>query len=434
MQNKKSFASFLIFFVLLVAVLLKCADLLENKQSRIKYTPFFESETNFDVIFMGTSHTYNSIFPQELWREYGITSYNWGYSNCTIVEDYYILQDVLKYTNPKLIVIDLYGLIEYENYGGYGNGKYRSDRIEQQHVQFDVIPLSLNKIKASQDIFDDYEGNIDFIANFFMYHNRWTELAEQDFNSDVSPEKGGQFLTGLGKNVCFNMIENDERMEIESVCYQYLLKLVDYCSINDIQVLCVYLPYPAEKGQQLVANSMEDLLKDYSNCRYINLLNREILNMTTDIFSDGGHLNYMGGCKVTSWIGQYISENYKINNYLNDSAYAIHWNNDYEDYLNYKIKNICNHDDIYEKLLLTYGTDFEIELSIAKECHVESEDTIISEFIKELVDNVSIVNVEEVYVKDIPCDIYLSIKCVENQEIIDSAGYTYENGVYTYIQ
>ncbi|MBD5548897.1 MAG: hypothetical protein HDQ97_16185 [Lachnospiraceae bacterium] len=431
---KKNVIASVIFLCLFAVVLFKCSELLEDKQARYKYEPFFESETNFDVIFMGTSHVYNGIFPQELWKEYGISSYNWGYSNCTIAENYYILQDILKYTSPKLIVIDMYGLIEYENSQGYGNGKYRPDRIEQQHVQFDSIPLSLNKIKASQDIFDDYSGRVDFLFNFIMYHNRWTELTEKDVVIKTTPEKGANFVVGLGRNISFERIESNETMEIESTCYQYFLELLDYCSTNGIQLLCVYLPFPANEQAQLVANSIDDIVSSYPYCDYINLLNEDILNLTTDIYTDGSHLNFTGGCKVTSWLGEYILENYDVVSHSNEENYAELWNADYKDYLDFKIQTICGRTDIYEKMMLLYGTDFNAEISIAKGCEVESEDLILEEFIKGLANNIQRLDEDMLRENEKEYDILLIIKRADNQEVIDSAKYIYEDQKYIYIE
>ena len=78
LRNIISFVSFVILLALAIAA---CAHVLEYKEGKQKYKPFFESETNFDVILLGTSHMWNQVSPMELWKEYGITSYNWGYSN-----------------------------------------------------------------------------------------------------------------------------------------------------------------------------------------------------------------------------------------------------------------------------------------------------------------------------------------------------------------
>ena len=38
------------------------SKLLENKEAQRQYKDFFEDVTDIDVIFMGTSHMYNTIY------------------------------------------------------------------------------------------------------------------------------------------------------------------------------------------------------------------------------------------------------------------------------------------------------------------------------------------------------------------------------------
>lgn len=351
--------SCIVFIVLLVLAIGKCADLLEDKKARQKYTPFFESETNFDVIFLGTSHMWNHVLPMEMWEEYGIASYNWAYANCTPAETYYLIQDILKYTNPKVVVIDLYGLIEYDD---YGNGKYRTDRIEQQHVQFDALPLSRSKVEASQDVFDDYDNNEDFIWNFIMYHNRWSELGQSDFDYSITTEKGAQLLTGLGE-ANFNPISTDEKTEIDSVCYSYFLKFLEYCEERDIKVLCTYLPYAAGKSQQKVANSVEAVIENYSGCEYENMLYKDIINFQTDIYSDNGHINYSGALKITKWLGNYLTEHYELDDYSQNGS----WVQDDADYYEYKVTNLKKQTLLINYLVLLTDPDFTASVEIYDE-------------------------------------------------------------------
>ena len=117
MKNRiKRGAGCVCFLGLTTLMLYGTSKLLESKKAVVKYHEFYDCDTDIDVIFMGTSHMYNSLLPQELWDEYGITSYNWGYSNCTLPEDYYILQDIVKEHKPKVVVVDIFGLFEYEKY------------------------------------------------------------------------------------------------------------------------------------------------------------------------------------------------------------------------------------------------------------------------------------------------------------------------------
>lgn len=366
MKKFKKVISTILFFVLLAAAVSKCADVLEYKEARKKYTPFYESETNFDVVFLGTSHMLNHVLPMEMWDMYGIASYNWGYSNCTPAENYYLIQDILKYTSPKVVVIDVYGIIEYD---GFNNGKYRTDRIEQQHVQFDSLPIySLSKARASQDVFDDYDSNEDFIWNFIMYHNRWSELGQSDFDYDITTEKGANFLTGLG-TASFTPIPEDEKTEIDSVCYPYYLKIIEYCEERGIQVLCAYLPFPAEETQQRVANTIGDAVEEYPNCRYVNMLTKNILNFDTDICPDNSHLNYSGSLKVTEWLGEYLQNNYALDDYADNTF----WQYDYRDYYLYKIDTLKNQTTLTNYLVQLADDDFHVEAEVYDANLMDSE-------------------------------------------------------------
>lgn len=352
--------------VLLFCAVAKCADVLERKEARKIYTPFYESETNFDVIFMGTSHVYNHVLPMEMWDEYGIASFNWGYSNCTPAENYYLIQDILRYTSPKVLVMDVYGLVEYNN---YNNGKYHTNRIEQQHVQFDSLPIwSLSKMAAAFDVFDDYDNNVDFIWNFIMYHNRWSELEQSDFDYDISTEKGAQYLPGLGTTT-FTPISEDEKTEIDSVCYPYYLKIIEYCQERGIQVLCAYIPFAASAYQQRVANSIGEIVEQYPNCSYVNMLTEGLLDFDTDIYSDNSHLNFSGASKVTSWLGQYLRDHYDLDDYRENAS----WNDDYAEYYAFKLSNFEKMEDLPTYLTQLIDDDFSATLEVYNPKLLESE-------------------------------------------------------------
>ena len=416
----KRIISCFFFVVLLIVSIAKCADILEYKEARKKYTPFYESSTNFDVIFLGTSHMWNHVLPMEMWDEYGIASYNWGYSNCTPAENYYLIQDILRYTSPKVIVIDVYGLIEYDS---YENGKYRTDRIEQQHVQFDSLPIwSTSKIAASKDVFDNYANNEDFIWNFIMYHNRWTELGQSDFEYDITTEKGAYFLTGLG-TASFTQIPENEKTEIDSVCYPYYLKLIEYCQERGIQVLCAYIPYAACETQQRVANTIGDILNEYSNCSYVNMLTKNILDFNTDVCPDNGHLNYSGATKVTSWLGQYLKDNYP----LDDFSYSEVWAEDYQNYHEYKKETLISQTSFVAYLVQLKDSDFSAEVEVYNQSLLDSDRLlqlyanagIIPQLINQETDKCARVVIKDSFRDEIVEDVYFTCDDVANLDIFN---------------
>ena len=417
----KHFFHGIIFAILLALSIHACGEFLEYKEATEKYTDFFESETNFDVIFLGTSHTWNSVLPMELWQGYGISSYNWGYSNCTPAESYYIFKDIVKYTDPKVVVIDMFGLMEYQE----GNGKYRQDRIEQQHVQFDEIPFSLNKLQAALDVFDNYEHRLDYVFNLMMYHNRWDELDERDFNVKISPEKGSSMLTGLGWAQYYSIGEYEKR-ELDSVNYDYFIEFMNFCNSENIPVLCVYLPFPASENNQRAANSIADAIDVYLLADYVNMLNLNIVDFSTDMYADNNHLNFTGACKVTDWLGEYLTEHYELDDYSQNE----YWIKDHVEYVEYKAENIRSLWNLTDKLLSTYGGDFDVELILTTDNDLYSKDRHVKTFM----DNLEIFGSVEyespglLEYNDQECDAILRIYKTDNYELVEEIGYKYHDG------
>lgn len=369
-EKIKKLISFCVFITMLFIAIILCSNFFEDKKAKNKYEAFFESDTNFDVIFMGTSMMYNSVLPQDLWKEYGISSYNWGYQNCTIPVDYYLLKEITKYTSPKLVVIDMWGLIEYEI---FENKKYRTDKIEQYHVQFDEIPISANKIKATLDIFDNYAGKEDFLWNFIKYHNRWNDINSSDFKKDfLSVQKGASLLISVGPSN-YNPIDPEETVSLDSVGFDYLLKIFDYCEKEEIELLLVYNPIPADVEQQKVANSLEIVMKNYPQHKYLNLLNKGITDFSTDTGSDKLHLNYLGAKKTTSYLGKYIIENYDLDDYSKSKS----WISEYEEYKKYKLEILNMQTDLTNTLVLLSDSDYNLIIEILDK-NILNDETILN--------------------------------------------------------
>ena len=79
-MKKKGFR--VILWLAALCVCLALADRLTRRDDGArKYGPFFEDQQDYDVLFLGTSRVLDGISPMELWRDYGITSYNMGNSS-----------------------------------------------------------------------------------------------------------------------------------------------------------------------------------------------------------------------------------------------------------------------------------------------------------------------------------------------------------------
>ena len=119
--------------------------ILERKASNTKYVDYIKQEGNFDVLFLGTSRAMDAFLPNELWLNYGITSYNFGNQGCNLPVEYWNLVEALSYAKPEIVVVDAYSIDS--------NQKVAS--IEYTHEALDWFPFSTTKIKAVTDLFNN---------------------------------------------------------------------------------------------------------------------------------------------------------------------------------------------------------------------------------------------------------------------------------------
>lgn len=348
-------------------------NLTERKNSIILYQPFLEQQADFDVLFMGSSHVLNGIFPMELWNDYGIVSYNLGRAGSYIPVTYWIMENALDYTTPKLIVLDCY-FLEIDEKTVPTNYSYL-------HTALDAFPLSATKIKATLDLLNDpvilkqlEDGTlvetekrtpIGMLWDFSVYHTRWNELNKNDFQVAASFEKGATLRIDVAASQDITQIDRSEKLEGDTVGIEYLNKIIEECQERGIDVLLTYLPFHATDVHQKSANRVYDIAAEYG-LNYINFLDMDLVDIVTDFcdsFSYSSHLNPSGARKVTDFLGKYIMENYQIP----DQRSNLEYSNWFEDYKEYKAMNRRNLQaqrdwDNYLMLLADRNLDAVIEI------------------------------------------------------------------------
>ena len=108
MKNKKNLAMTALWLAALVCCLLLADKLMRRDDSERKYGAFFADQQGFDVLFMGTSRVLDAISPLELWRDWGITSYNMGNNSEPLELTRHVLDLAFDTHVPKIAVIDVF--------------------------------------------------------------------------------------------------------------------------------------------------------------------------------------------------------------------------------------------------------------------------------------------------------------------------------------
>ena len=356
---------------LLAVSLVLCTSLLERKDSREKYAKFFEHASDMDVLFLGTSHVLNSVFPMELWNDYGITSYNMGGHANQIPTSYWVMMNAFDYASPKVVVIDCYSLAS--------NLKVFDD-FEFVHLSFDAFPVSKTKIKAVNDLLynpgnDNSAGvtgengtkekhtRLGLLWDYSVYHSRWSDMKQEDFEPVYNKEYGAESRIQIAEPS--TPAENPgTTLEEMTVGRAYLELMIEECQKRGIDVLLTYIPYPVTGESTWVdINTVSEIAKQHG-VKYLNYLDLDVVDYETDCYDPASHLNPSGAFKVTDQMGQYLMDNYSLTDHRGDEAYA-YWDMDFAGYTEMKDERLEEQGDLntYLMLLQDKRYDFEIETS-----------------------------------------------------------------------
>ena len=367
---------------LIICGLAVLTRLTERKTSTEKYHDFFAEKNDFDVLFLGTSHVTNGIYPMELWNDYGIVSYNMGGHGNYLPTTYWVLMNALDYTTPKLVVLDCEFLSATSGIRD----------VAFNHISFDAFPLSLTKIKGVFDLQynemfsprvdygDTPEADnmtvLDFLWDFDVYHARWDELTEDDFKPVCSVEKGAEYRIGVAEPDQFGYL--DVRLEEETSGTVYLRKIIEECQSRGIDILLTFLPFPANYTEHMEANTMVDIANKYGIAG-LNFLDMTqdwngsgcIVDYYTDCYDSFSHLNPSGARKVTDYLGEYIINNYNIPDRRGDAAYSD-WFEDYDKYNSMKEDALKEETDSENYLMLLSDKNYDTEIELTDDALLES--------------------------------------------------------------
>lgn len=402
-NNIKIFVSVFISLFLIFFISSKINHVLKDSGSEKKYKPFFECKTDIDVMFFGSSHILTGIYPMQLWKEFGITSYNFGNSGSKIKPSYETMTVATEYKKPKVCILDVY-------YANYPEGD--EDSKKYYHIIFDDFPFSLKKIRAAKKVCKDNEDDFyEYLIPFSVYHRRWNEKSidwkNLFFDIEANKEMGASTKVLLSPQKEFKPIPKDETLRKETINLEYIRKFVEYCRENQMIPILINVPWPANEEDQKGANSVYKIAEEM-NVEYINFMYEDFFDVDIDCCENSdvnSHLNPSGAKKITDYLGNLLTE-IGIENHSNDKNYS-EWNKYHEEYKKYLIKRICVEYSFKHILLFLTSNCFRGELSVQEDFQFDS---VEEKLLLQLSDRLSVK-------RDLPKDknIKLSIKIYDRE-------------------
>lgn len=331
-MKKKKVWVVILWLAALMCLLLLADSAMRRDDGERKYSAFFADEQGFDVFFMGTSRMMDAIAPMELWRDYGVTSYNLANSSEVLDVTEQVLDLALDVHVPKVAMIDVF---------------YVSHAVDEvwtysyRHLFFDEVPLSYAKFEAVRATLPKDQW-LEFMMPFSLYHGRWEEMLSGGVERMVECEPfmmGGELRAG--HSVPREYERTNQMSESEQPGFDALRRIAALCRENGVEPVFVALPGFALKEEQMEMNAVTRVA-DELGVTFLNLFDVEgLVDPQQDCYDYLGHANPSGTSKVTAYIGKWLTENYALEDKRGQEAYA-YWDENLARYEAYR-------DDVWGK-------------------------------------------------------------------------------------
>lgn len=359
--------SVLILAVIIIISVGRVSDFLQLKESDNRYASYFTEKNQIDVIFLGSSHVRHGIFPMELWNDYGITSYNLAGNGNTIPVSYWTLVNALDYQTPKVIVMDVFDMWP---------GRKFSTSWGQVHTSLDAFPLSVHKYQMVMDLIDDenmtdgsgnlvYDKRWELLFDLAEYHTRWNSIIEEDFYNRTKLESNSAVWKGASPLVAISprdehiYVENDH-LFYDETAKDYLERMIQICADRKVNLLLINTGYDCSDEAKYFADSVNEIARQYE-IPYMDFTGLDIINFESDLYSSGSntHVNFSGAEKLTSYIGQRLSEQYQLSDYRNDEKYNSWWS-EYQAFVNAKADYLRQQNSLDLYLMFLADDDYDV--------------------------------------------------------------------------
>ena len=281
---------------------------------------YYEDPTGHDVVFIGDCEVYENFSPITLWEEYGITSYIRGSAQQLIWQSYYLLEDTLRYEKPDVVVFNVLSM------------KYNEPQKEAYNrMSLDGMRWSSSKWNAVKASMMEDEHMLEYLFPLLRYHSRWSELTADDFKylwkKDQVTHNGYYMRVDEKPAGAFPKGKKLGNYQFGDNAYFYLDQMTKLCKENGIELVLIKAPsiYPYwydEWDQQMVDYAKEHDLKYYN---FLELSDEIGIDMTTDTYDGGLHMNLSGAEKMSRYFGKILSEECGVKDHRGEPELEAVW-------------------------------------------------------------------------------------------------------------
>lgn len=282
-----------------------------------------EKNDTLDGVLVGSSGAGRGYSPISAWKEYGITTYNFGTSYQTTPMAYYKIKEILKYQKPKVIILDMDSIV------------VNNTTEEATRKIFDNMKLDEVKLEAISDNNINIENKLSYIFPMLRFHSRWNQLEKIDFKKSFTEEYEKVSYKGVPMIIQSKsyigdidyMRDKKQVFDIPKNDLIYIKKIINLCNKNNIKLLLIEMPSP-NSWSLAKSKAVEQIAYQY-NLEFIDfnlLIDKLNIDWKKDTYDKGDHLNIYGAEKVSKYLAKVLYEKYNCRNYKQDESISQIWN------------------------------------------------------------------------------------------------------------
>lgn len=327
-----------IIFVGLFLFMLRSVTYMIRTNGEIKeiFVGFYaEPEDTIDVVMIGSSPVYPFYAAPQMWGEHGFTAYPLSSNVQHPSAGIYLVKEALKTQAPELFVFEL-RMYTYSD-------QVMTDNMAYTRGVTDNLKYSWNRIGLINELVDDVGDRYTYYFDIIKYHSNWKSLIYKD-----------QFTAFLyeRKHPLKGFVIRDEVLPVESKIYAQnngnrpiseereaeLRELLSYLQEQEMEALFIISPMAADENLQIQFNYLGEIVSEY-NYAYLDMndyLDEMGIDFAIDYYDGGSHVNASGAEKCTTFLGEYISSHYELEDRRGNETYAswdeayIYWQEEYQ--------------------------------------------------------------------------------------------------------
>ena len=291
----------------------------------------FTKTKNIDVLLLGNSHIVTGVDPFVLSAATSSNCFIFAQSGVDIMDCWYHLCEALRYTNPKLVIVETYTINRNEKDGvipltqsfeAHRNGFYKLRAMPAMFSSDNWVQAWSPTIRNHSFLLTDTarikynirnpqlgtNNNLD-LGRFARFDSGLEDSLIAKYDSLGAPIKGGEYL-------------------VSKHCKKYLKRIMKLCQERNIPVLFLTVPMYYKHIDNYTAwkNTLNEELKKYPTAQWLDLQEPyDSLIYTAEAFENtyesNQHLSNLGMVYTAYKLADYLKKHYQLPDRSKDSVW-----------------------------------------------------------------------------------------------------------------